>query len=86
MTKSVNWNEGEGTITLAYNGEGDGTISVTSSRNEQLDRQQTLTVRNTRFGISRSITVKQVGLREPYECVGDGNYECTDGVYGLLKN
>lgn len=85
MTKQVNWNEGEGAITLTYNGEGDGIVAVTSDTNELLDRQQTITVKNERFGLSREVLVKQEGRREPYECADGEYYECTDGIYGLLK-
>lgn len=86
MTKQVNWNEGDGAITLAYNGDGDGTVSVSSDANEELDRAQTVTVKNDRFGLASEVLVKQEGQREPYECDGGGDYECVDGmIYGLLK-
>lgn len=85
MTTQVNWNEGDGAITLAYNGDGDGTVSVSSDANEELDRAQTVTVKNERFGISRDVLIKQEGQREAYECT-DGDYECTDGIYGIIKS
>lgn len=86
MTKQVNWKDGEGAITLAYDGEGDGIVTVTSDTNEELDREQTVTVKNDRFGLVSEVIVKQEGQREPYECDGGGDYECVDGmIYGLLK-
>ena len=87
MTHNVPWNNGDGQIALSYTGEGNASVSVSSERNEGLDREQTLHVSTTGGDASADVTVRQNGMREPYECAdSDDVYECADGdIYGAIK-
>ncbi len=83
-TKSINWNDGEGAISVVYTGNGDGTISFSSVLNEGCDRTQSVTVSNN-YGNSVVVTITQIGLREPFLCA-DGNFLCSDGeTFNVLK-
>lgn len=49
MTKTVNWEVGDGTITAIYDGSGNGTITITSTKNKtNLDRSQEVAIKTTK--------------------------------------
>lgn len=86
MTRDIPWTSGDGHLTLSYTGEGNATVSVTSVRNEGLDREQTLRVSATRGAASAGVTVRQQGMREPYADPDGDIYVCADGeIYGVIK-
>jgi len=59
-TKVIPWTNGNGNITLDYDGQGDGTIVVTSDDNNlNVARQQTITVKTTNNLVSQTITIRQ---------------------------
>ena len=71
-------------MTIDYSGDGNGTISIASDENEGIDREQTLSVKNGR-GLSADLTVRQEGLREPFNA-SDGNFLLSDGdTFNVLK-
>lgn len=56
----IPWDDGNGNIVLAYNGEGNEVVSVTlDSDNEGLDRQQVVDVRTTDGKASDEVHVHQ---------------------------
>ena len=60
-TKSIAWQTGSGSITLTYQGQGDGTISLQSDTNNLGSaRSQTITIQTTKGGlVTRNVTVTQ---------------------------
>lgn len=60
-TKVISWGTGTGDITLTYNGQGDGTISISSDANNLYEaRSKTITVKTTDgSNIQRTVTIKQ---------------------------
>ena len=60
-TKSIAWQTGSGSITLAYQGQGNGTIAVeTDENNLDVSRSQQITVKTTKGGtVSRALTITQ---------------------------
>ena len=67
MVITKNWETGGGAVTITYDGDGDGTISVSSDVNSGAPRQMVLAVSND-YGQSVDLTVKQnaVVLPEGY--------------------
>lgn len=59
--KTIPWQTGSGAITLTYNGEGDGSVVVTSDANDlAVARQQTVSIATTDgSNIVREVTVVQ---------------------------
>jgi uncharacterized protein (DUF2345 family) len=60
-TKVIAWPIGSGNITLSYNGQGDGAITVQSDENDlDVSRSQSITVETTKGGtVSKSLTITQ---------------------------
>lgn len=60
-TKTIPWNTGSGNIIIAYTGEGDDTVTVSSDTANTLgvDRSQVLTFKTTGNAVTRQVTVKQ---------------------------
>lgn len=86
MIHELPWSDGDGNITLSYTGEGNATVSVSSVRNEGLDRTRVLHVVTGSDDVSADVTVTQPGMREPYECADGDIYVCADGqIYGAIK-
>lgn len=83
-TVSKIWPDGEGSLSIAYTGDGDGAISFSSPLNEGCDRSLDVIVANN-FGNSVTVHVTQIGFREPFLC-SDGNFLCSDGgTFNVLK-
>lgn len=74
VTKNIAWTTGTGNITLAYSGQGNDTVTVTSDPNPLYqERSQAITFKTTDNAISRQVTVKQ-GMREP-------NFKTSEGYW-----
>ena len=59
-TKTIAWGEGDGSITLTYDGSGNGAITVTSSDNNLFTaRSKTITVQTVDGSVSRTVTINQ---------------------------
>ena len=43
-TKQIAWNTGSGNITLTYQGQGDGPVTVQSDANDDAERSQVITI------------------------------------------
>lgn len=81
---TIPWATGGGGITLSYTGEGDGTVTVSSTANEGKDRAYEVTVSAGGGITARSVTVTQTGLRENM-MVSEGVFSSSDGEFLVLK-
>ena len=81
----IKWNEGEGYITATYEGSGDGSLTFISDVNEGIDREQSIEVKTIDNKLSVNVSVKQIGLREIFNCI-DGEFILADGgTFNVLK-
>lgn len=81
----IKWNEGEGYITATYEGSGDGSLTFNSDVNEGIDREQSIEVKTIDNKLSVNVSVKQVGLREVFNCT-DGEFILAEGnTFNVLK-
>lgn len=88
VEKKIKWNEGEGYITAAYEGSGNGSASISSDTNEGIDREQSIKVETTAGDEPKreNILIKQVGLREVFT-PKDGKFVLANGgTFNVLKN
>lgn len=87
VEKKIKWNEGEGYITAAYYGSGNGSASISTDVNEGIDREQSILVETT-YGEpkdSESVLIRQAGLREVFS-VSDGTFLLKNGeTFNVLK-
>lgn len=78
------WQDG-GSLTVTYEGSGDGSAVFTSDPNEGIDREMDVTFIDTSRKVSVTRTVKQEGLREPF-AVDEGDFLLADGgTFNVLK-
>lgn len=73
------WNDG-GSLSVSYDGDGDGSAVFTSDTNEGIDREMSVTFKGA--GISVERVVKQEGLREIFE---EGFLLADGGTFNVLK-
>ena len=77
-----NWNDGSA-LTVAYDGDGDGTAVFTSDANEGIDRE--MTVAFVGGGMVAERTVKQKGLRVRFITADNLVFSGADKVFGVLR-
>lgn len=78
-TKSIAWNTGTGNITLTYQGQGDGTITVESDENNLGSaRSQVISIKTVSGAVTRNITINQAASPFP---VGDVKTYSYTGSY-----
>lgn len=83
----IKWNEGEGYITAAYDGSGNGSASISSDVNEGIDREQSIKVETTDNRVSATLVVSQEGLREKFVTADGKVFMTANGeVFGVLKH
>lgn len=81
MTKQINWNNGEGNITLTYTGQGNGSISVrTSPNNLYINRSQLITVSAANKSVQVSITQEKRSYAQDCGYVENGLVFALDGI------
>lgn len=73
-TKVIAWDTGSGNITLTYQGQGDGAISIQSDANEGNARSQVITVETVGGAITRGFTVSQAACPFPVGNVRNFSY------------
>lgn len=77
------WDNG-GSLTVAYDGDRDGSAIFSSDTNEGIDREMSVSFRGGDISIEKS--VKQEGLRQQYITADGKVYRVADGGrYGVLK-
>ena len=79
------WNDG-GSLSVAYEGDGDGSAVFSSDVAEGLDREMIVVFRDGGRTIAVERKVLQVGMREMF-VPSDGDFILADGgTYNVLKN
>lgn len=78
------WDDG-GSLSVTYDGNGDGSAVFTSEINEGLDRETDVKFADRERVISIRRKVTQIGMRERFITSDDEVFAVTDGVYGVLK-
>lgn len=77
------WNDG-GSLSVTYEGSGDGSAVFSSDSYEGIDRE--MEVRFVGGGVSQIRTVRQEGIRQPIGLVGGGIFRLANGGrFGVLK-
>lgn len=79
------WNDG-GSLSVSYNGDGDGSAVFSSETNEGIDRETGVSFVDTSRSIIVDKKIIQVGMREMF-AVSDGNFILSDGgTLNVIKN
>ena len=79
------WNDG-GSLSVSYNGDGDGSAVFSSETNEGIDRETGVSFVDTSRSIIIDKKVTQVGMREMF-AVSDGDFILSDGgTLNVIKN
>lgn len=79
------WNDG-GSLSVAYEGDGDGSAIFSSDVAEGLDREMIVVFRDGGKTVAVERKVLQVGMREMF-VPSDGDFILADGgTYNVLKN
>ena len=79
------WNDG-GSLSVAYEGDGDGSAVFSSDVAEGLDREMIVVFRDSGNTVTVERKVLQVGMREMF-VPSDGDFILADGgTYNVLKN
>lgn len=77
------WNDG-GSLSVTYEGDGDGSAVFSSDAYEGIDRTMGVTFKGGGIEVER--TVRQEGLRQPFVLNGGGVFRIKNGGrYGVLK-
>lgn len=78
------WNDG-GSLSVTYNGVGDGEAVFSSSENTGIDRETEVTFKGGGMEEVRKVT--QAGLRQPFGLADGGVFRVKDGGrFGVLKH
>ena len=84
----IRWLSGEGSFSVTYTGNGNGSVTIHSGVNEGLDREQPIEIITTKGNEPKSVSVnvKQIGRREMFVC-SDGGFTLYDGgTLNVLKD
>lgn len=77
------WTEGDGNLTVTYNGSGDGSAIFTSDVNEGLDREMPVSFLDPYGNVVATKSINQEGRREIFE--PDDFYLSDGSTYNVLK-
>ena len=79
------WNDG-GSLSVAYEGSGDGSAVFSSDSYEGIDRTQIVVFRDGGSTVTVERTVRQEGTRQPFGLAGGGIFRVANGGrFGVLK-
>ena len=79
------WNDG-GSLSVAYEGDGDGSAVFSSDAYEGIDREQIVVFRDGGKSVAIERTVRQEGTRQPIGLAGGGIFRLANGGrFGVLK-
>lgn len=79
------WNDG-GSLSVAYDGDRDGSAVFSSEQNEGIDREMSVAFVDASRQVNVARTVKQIGMREPF-VAADGDFILADGgTFNVLKD
>ncbi len=79
------WNDG-GSLSVAYEGSGDGSAVFSSDVAEGLDREMIVVFRDGGRTIAVERKVLQVGMREIFRGSNEDFIPADGGTYNVLKN
>lgn len=79
------WNDG-GSLTVTYEGSGDGSAIFSSDAYEGIDREQSVIFQDTSKTVAVERIVRQEGIRQPIGLSGGGIFRLANGGrFGVLK-
>jgi hypothetical protein len=79
------WND-SGSLSVTYDGDGDGSAVFSSDSYEGIDREQIVIFRDGGKTIAVERNVRQEGIRQPIGLAGGGVFRLADGGrFGVLK-
>lgn len=79
------WNDG-GSLSVTYEGDGDGSAVFSSDSYEGIDRTQIVVFRDGGKSIAIERAVRQEGTRQPIGLAGGGIFRLANGGrFGVLK-
>lgn len=79
------WNDG-GSLSVAYEGDGDGSAVFSSDAYEGIDRTQIVVFRDGDKSVAVERVVRQEGTRQPFRLAGGGIFRLAGGGrFGVLK-
>jgi hypothetical protein len=79
------WNDG-GSLSVAYEGDGDGSAVFSSDSYEGIDRTQIVVFRDGGNTVAVERTVRQEGTRQPFRLADGGIFRVANGGrFGVLK-
>lgn len=79
------WNDG-GSLSVTYEGSGDGSAVFSSSSYEGIDREQKVIFKSSDNSISIERNVRQEGIRQPIGLSGGGIFRLANGGrFGVLR-
>lgn len=79
------WNDG-GSLTVTYEGSGDGSAVFSSDVAEGLDREMTVVFRDGGKTVAVERTVKQVGMREVFTGYDERFITADGGTFNSIKD
>ena len=74
------WNDG-GSLSVTYNGSGDGEAIFTSDINEGIDREMLVIFADTERSAMTERKVTQIGMREVF-----ADFNVKEGTFNVLKD
>lgn len=84
-TLNKEWNDG-GSLSVSYEGDGDGSAVFSSDDYEGIDRVQSVIYRDSGKTIAVEEIVRQTGIRQPIGLAGGGIFRLANGGrFGVLK-
>lgn len=79
------WNDG-GSLSVTYEGSGDGSAVFSSDSYEGIDREQSVVFRDAGQTIAVERTVRQEGIRQQFVTSDGKVFKVVHGRFGVLKN
>ena len=84
-TKVKNWATGDGSVTLTYSGQGNGTITVESDMNT-LGSSRSTTISVSTGSITRNVTVSQEACPVNFRVKDGGLMKTSNGGYFAVQD
>lgn len=79
------WNDG-GSLSVAYEGDRDGSAVFSSEQNEGIDREMSVAFVDASRQVNVARTVKQIGMRQPFSSSNGRFILKNGGTFNVLKH
>lgn len=79
------WNDG-GSLSVAYDGDRDGSAVFSSDTNEGIDREMSVAFVDASRQVNVARTVKQTGMRQPFSASNGRFILKNGGTFNVLKH